>query len=124
MCEQILLKISNIKLHENPSGGGHPRTCGLLVCEHAIAQAVVRRLLTALPSIFGICGGKSGTWTGFSPSCSVSPFHSFLIYPVFLYLSSVKWETGPMRQLTHRLLVSPHNGNIKRQIIVTYGLSP
>jgi hypothetical protein len=47
-----------MKFYENPSGGGHPRTCGFLVCERAIAQALGRRLLTAQASPFGVCGGK------------------------------------------------------------------
>jgi hypothetical protein len=50
----------------------------------AIAQAVSRRILTAEPRVrsqvntCGICGGQSGTGTGFSPSPSVFPcrYHS------------------------------------------------
>jgi hypothetical protein len=49
-----------------------------------MAQAVSRRPLTAEArdrsrfSLCGICGGQSGTGTGFSPSTSVLPcqFHS------------------------------------------------
>jgi hypothetical protein len=45
----------------------------------AIAQAVSRRPLTAEARVRSrvspceICGGQSGTGTGFSPSCRVSP---------------------------------------------------
>jgi hypothetical protein len=50
----------------------------------AMAQAVSRRPLTAEAEVrsrvrpYGICGGQSGTGTGFSPSTSVFPcqFHS------------------------------------------------
>jgi hypothetical protein len=46
----------------------------------AMAPAVSRQPLTAEArvrsrvSLCGICGGQSGTWTGFSPSTSVFPF--------------------------------------------------
>jgi hypothetical protein len=48
---------------------------------HAMAQVVSRRPLTmeawvrARVNPCGICGGQSGTGTGFSPSSSVLPCH-------------------------------------------------
>jgi hypothetical protein len=54
------------------------------VSGHAMAQVVSRRPLTAEARVrarvnpCGICGGQSGTGTGFSPSSSVFPcqYHS------------------------------------------------
>ena len=49
---------------------------------HAMAQAVSRRLITAESRVqfqarpCEICGGKSGTGTGFSPNTSVFPCQS------------------------------------------------
>jgi hypothetical protein len=56
----------------------------------AMAQAVSRRSLTAESRIrdgvnpYGLCGGQSGTGTGFSPSSSVSPVN--IIPPSFSIL--------------------------------------
>jgi hypothetical protein len=54
------------------------------ILDRAMAQAVIRRPVTAEARVrsrvipCGICGGQSGTGTGFSPSTSIFPcqFHS------------------------------------------------
>jgi hypothetical protein len=53
--------------------------CSLTVVSRAMVQAVSRHSVTAEARVrawvspCGICGGKSGTGTGFSPSSSVLP---------------------------------------------------
>jgi hypothetical protein len=50
-----------------------------IICGRAMAQAVSRRPSTAEARVrsrvspCGVCGGQSGTGTGFSPSCRFSP---------------------------------------------------
>ena len=51
----------------------------IMIEGRAMAQAVSRRSLTVKARVrsrvspCGICGGQSGTGTGFSPSCRFSP---------------------------------------------------
>jgi hypothetical protein len=60
---------------------------------HAMAQVVSRRPLTAEARVrtrvnpCGICGGQSGTGTGFSPSFSVFPCQ-YIIPPLLSKLIS------------------------------------
>jgi hypothetical protein len=60
----------------------------------AMAQVVSRRSLTAEARVrawvnpCGICGGQSGTGTGFSPSSSVFPCHYVIPPSLYKLISS------------------------------------
>jgi hypothetical protein len=61
-----------------------------------MAQAVSRRPLTAESRVraqvnpCGVCGGQSGTGTGFSPSSSVSPCQCYSTIGFHTHISS--WD--------------------------------
>ena len=79
-----------------------------------MAQAVSRQPLTAEAEAqreaipWGICGGQSGTGTGFCQSTSVSPVS---IIPPMLHIHSLTTDTMYSKQLTVSSNNTPKNGN-------------
>jgi hypothetical protein len=88
----------------------------------AMAQVVSRRLLTsesrvwALVNPCGICGGQSGTVTGFSPSCSLltCQYHSTVV--LHTHISSWGWKICLLVSVVQRRSVTHQNQSINQSI--------
>jgi hypothetical protein len=88
----------------------------------AMAQAVSRRPLTAEARIrarvnpCGICGGHSGTGTGFSPSSSVFTGQCIIPPSLSKFISSGGWTICPLVAAVQRRL-TPNNQSISQSTV-------
>jgi hypothetical protein len=84
-----------------------------VILKSTVAQAVIRRFLTAedrirdLVSPCGFCGGQSGTGTEFSPSLSELPCQHHSTVAVHACISSVARTIGPLVAAVQRHILTP-----------------